>query len=668
MECEKKTSDVPTSATTSKDDGKSVSFTKFIWGKKQIDVSEYMKYPEGTVALHLENDLTKTKVTNRHNELGVFWNRVPDGAKLERNPRTILPVTFYRMPPKKESALSTLIGSQKASYGVFAYPFVKLSNDNVKLFADWFFWHRRIYNNLVSEFNCAVMSGCGWSVDEIIDRVRGSEFFGEIPDYARWTIESAYEKFDRAVNIKKESCNPSGTMKRKRVSFVEMPAIDEKTINRESILLPSTFLKIGKRLNPKHIEILFPWAYRHTGAVGYVVNGKAAIDYLDTSCRKCPPKIVTLSHYVHENSFSISFSRDVKPSEVDDAQKRVPLHEMVAVDPGVREPMFCYSPSAGYGHLFQPELERMKERLLLADSTAAYRDSLKNIDHSNAEMFADAVRSLIINELSRWNGYKNVKPSTIETTGKYAALMKKMEFVHDNQLPVETVNGKMVVIQPQNDTISGLKYVIYNDRVISTFTQTEKWFGNFLNTLTCRVLCLQREVRHIHSNSAYAAAHFLFDNFNTVIVPKFDVAGKLANDGTRSIGATTARLMAVIRHDDCIRKFREVNRKFYNNQRSVIIVDESWSSKQCSRCGDLNVHIGAQVEFDCKRCGYVAHRDLNAAINIAIRGCVQCMRAHEPKPERSSRGGRGRGRGGRGRNFSQSSSSSSNYRGTYHNY
>jgi putative transposase len=54
--------------------------------------------------------------------------------------------------------------------------------------------------------------------------------------------------------------------------------------------------------------------------------------------------------------------------------------------------------------------------------------------------------------------------------------------------------------------------------------------------------------------------------------------------------------------------------------RQLILVDPAYTSQTCSQCGDLRKKELHEREHHCMQCGYKAHRDLNASLNILALG------------------------------------------------
>lgn len=56
--------------------------------------------------------------------------------------------------------------------------------------------------------------------------------------------------------------------------------------------------------------------------------------------------------------------------------------------------------------------------------------------------------------------------------------------------------------------------------------------------------------------------------------------------------------------------------KYYN--KILCIVNESYTSKTCSHCGELNDMEGSE-EYHCMTCGFRVDRDVNGSLNILIK-------------------------------------------------
>ena len=61
------------------------------------------------------------------------------------------------------------------------------------------------------------------------------------------------------------------------------------------------------------------------------------------------------------------------------------------------------------------------------------------------------------------------------------------------------------------------------------------------------------------------------------------------------------------------RKKLEWKCSVYN--KNLVIVDESYTSKTCGKCGKLT-DVGGNEIYHCESCGFTCDRDINAARNI----------------------------------------------------
>lgn len=59
--------------------------------------------------------------------------------------------------------------------------------------------------------------------------------------------------------------------------------------------------------------------------------------------------------------------------------------------------------------------------------------------------------------------------------------------------------------------------------------------------------------------------------------------------------------------------------KAVRNNIRILMVDPSYTSQRCNRCGYVDQRNRNHARFDCKRCGWSDNADHNAALNIRDR-------------------------------------------------
>lgn len=104
-------------------------------------------------------------------------------------------------------------------------------------------------------------------------------------------------------------------------------------------------------------------------------------------------------------------------------------------------------------------------------------------------------------------------------------------------------------------------------------------------------------------------------NYDLVIIPKFEV-GQMIRKADRKISSVTARQMATWAHyrfrERLIFKCRQLGCK-------VAVVNEAYTSKTCSCCGNVKENLKGERVYRCIPCGAVMDRDVNGAKNIFLR-------------------------------------------------
>jgi len=124
-------------------------------------------------------------------------------------------------------------------------------------------------------------------------------------------------------------------------------------------------------------------------------------------------------------------------------------------------------------------------------------------------------------------------------------------------------------------------------------------------------LRIQNLVNEVHKQ----LSKFLASNFDLVIIPKFETSGMIKRCD-RKIGSKSVRQMVCWSHY----RFRErLLNKCRETRTKVAIVDESWTSKTCSCCGNIDYALGGNKLYKCKVCGIVMDRDINGAKNILLK-------------------------------------------------
>ena len=123
---------------------------------------------------------------------------------------------------------------------------------------------------------------------------------------------------------------------------------------------------------------------------------------------------------------------------------------------------------------------------------------------------------------------------------------------------------------------------------------------------------LWKKVKNLVSELHWKTISFLIENYDTILLPDFRVSQMIRS---KKLARITKRLMCMFSFHSFKEKLK-YKCNMYN--KNLIIVDESYTSCTCGRCGKINDTKGLEI-FHCTYCGLVVDRDATGSRNIFIK-------------------------------------------------
>ena len=139
-------------------------------------------------------------------------------------------------------------------------------------------------------------------------------------------------------------------------------------------------------------------------------------------------------------------------------------------------------------------------------------------------------------------------------------------------------------------------------------------------------LRMHSRIGHLVSEMHWKTTNYLCSNYDVILLPSFgtqDMAKKVQKGHMRrKINRDTTRKMLMMSHY----KFRlRLLHKARQWGKTVIIVNEAYTSKTCTSCGWQNPKLGGSKIFKCKKCNLSVGRDINGARNVLLRNTCSNM-------------------------------------------
>ena len=116
----------------------------------------------------------------------------------------------------------------------------------------------------------------------------------------------------------------------------------------------------------------------------------------------------------------------------------------------------------------------------------------------------------------------------------------------------------------------------------------------------------------------WKSIHYLIKNYKTILIG--NMSSKKIVSKTGNLNKMSKRVCNKLK----LYEFR--NRLYYKcflNGNNVKCVNESFTSKVCSNCGEIEENLGSKKIFDCKKCKKKIDRDINGARNIYLKSTYE---------------------------------------------
>lgn len=129
---------------------------------------------------------------------------------------------------------------------------------------------------------------------------------------------------------------------------------------------------------------------------------------------------------------------------------------------------------------------------------------------------------------------------------------------------------------------------------------------------------IRKKIKDLVSEVHWKVAKFLCENYNHILIPEFQVS-RMVEKKNRKLHKTTVKSMLSWSHYGFRMRLIDQAKKYGTH---IWITNESYTSKTCTRCGEINPTLGSSKVFNCSKCGLTIDRDVGGARNVYIRALV----------------------------------------------
>jgi transposase len=138
---------------------------------------------------------------------------------------------------------------------------------------------------------------------------------------------------------------------------------------------------------------------------------------------------------------------------------------------------------------------------------------------------------------------------------------------------------------------------------------------------------LYDRIKHLRDEVHWKTCDYLCKNYDVILLPDFQSQAmstkrNAKGEYVRKINRNTTRRMLLWGHYIFRQRLIQKAKQW---GKVLVIVNEAYTSKTCTRCGVQNTKLGGSKTFHCNSCDSKCDRDVNGARNILLRNTtMQC--------------------------------------------
>jgi putative transposase len=125
---------------------------------------------------------------------------------------------------------------------------------------------------------------------------------------------------------------------------------------------------------------------------------------------------------------------------------------------------------------------------------------------------------------------------------------------------------------------------------------------------------VRKKIGNLVTDLHWKTANYLCKRFDNIYIGKLSTISVIKRDG--NLNKMSKRVLQALSHFTFRQRLKskceDLNVKFHE-------VNESWTSKVCGNCNEVNYFLGAAKTFNCPFCNVIIDRDFNGARNILIK-------------------------------------------------